>query len=149
MLPALSVADVFAGGGSMGLEALSRGAASCCFFERDRAALEALRKNLRTLRVGAEASIVMQDAWREAVATPDGGPFDLVLLDPPYVDSEDASDDGAVRRYLKRFDQLDSSRSLVVLHHPARVRYAAGADELWQVLKQRTFGNNGVTVFQL
>ncbi len=149
MLPALRVADVFAGGGSMGLEALSRGAASCCFFERDRAALEALRRNLQALGVGPEASIVMQDAWREAVAGPDGGPFDLVLLDPPYADSEDTSDSGAVRRYLRRFDQSDGGRPVVLLHHPARVQYTASADESWRVLKQRTFGSNGVTVFQL
>ena len=149
MLPALDVADVFAGSGSLGLEALSRGAASCCFFERDRAALDALRRNLDALRVGPEASIVARDAWREAVATPDGRPFDLVFLDPPYVDSEDASDSGAVREYFKRFDPHGGGKPLVVLHHHARVRYAPDAENSWRILKQRTFGSNGVTVFQL
>ena len=49
-LPELHVADVFAGSGSLGLEALSRGASTCYFFERDRKALEMLKINLRMTR---------------------------------------------------------------------------------------------------
>ena len=67
-LPPIRVADVFAGGGSMGLEALSRGAAHCTFFERDRTALAVLRKNFTTLDVKKEATIIARDAWRD-VAT--------------------------------------------------------------------------------
>src|SRR3989304_6946937 len=57
-LPPLLVADVFAGGGSMGLEALSRGAAFCSFFERDRQALEALCSNIESLGAGQESRVV-------------------------------------------------------------------------------------------
>lgn len=73
----LRVADLFAGTGALGLEALSRGAAHCTFVERDRPALEALRRNIAAL--GAEADIRAQSA--EAFS---GGPFDLILIDPPY-----------------------------------------------------------------
>src|SRR3972149_2479777 len=62
-LPPLLVADVFAGGGSMGWEALSRGAAFCGFFERAREALDALRRNVESLGAGLESSIVSGDAW--------------------------------------------------------------------------------------
>jgi 16S rRNA (guanine966-N2)-methyltransferase len=75
----LQVADLFAGTGSFGLEALSRGAAHCTFVESDRAALEALRRNVAKLGAADRADIRAQDATRFA-----GGPFDLVLLDPPY-----------------------------------------------------------------
>lgn len=75
----LNVADLFAGTGALGLEALSRGAARCTFVESDRAAIEALRKNVAKLGAEDRADIRQQDAARVA-----GGPFHLVLMDPPY-----------------------------------------------------------------
>jgi 16S rRNA (guanine966-N2)-methyltransferase len=75
----LQVADLFAGTGSFGLEALSRGAAHCTFVETDRAALEALRRNVARLDATARADIRALDATRFG-----GGPYHLVLLDPPY-----------------------------------------------------------------
>ena len=73
----LRVADLFAGTGALGLEALSRGAAHCTFVERDRAAIEALRTNIAKL--DATADVRAQSAENFG-----GGPFDLVLMDPPY-----------------------------------------------------------------
>ena len=77
----LQVADLFAGSGALGLEALSRGAASCLFVEQDRTALDAIRANLASLgaqaRTRVEAGSVM--ALRAAPR-----PLDLILADPPY-----------------------------------------------------------------
>jgi 16S rRNA (guanine966-N2)-methyltransferase len=75
----LHVADLFAGTGALGLEALSRGAGRCTFVESDRAAIEALRKNVAKLGAEDRADIRQQSATRLA-----GGPFHLVLVDPPY-----------------------------------------------------------------
>lgn len=146
-LPPLCVADVFAGSGSMGLEALSRGAASCCFFERNRAALAALRQNIEALGAGGAATIVTRDAWRHAVLGADGRPFDLVFLDPPYGDSEDTSAKGAVSRYLQRLGELDENRPLVVLHHKAPACFEAKTADLWRIVDQRRFGTNAITFF--
>ncbi len=146
-LPALRVADVFAGSGSMGLEALSRGAVCCCFFEQDRSALAALRWNFSALRVGAEATIVTADAWRHGVAGCDGCPFELVLVDPPYRDSMDTSPAGPVRRYLTRLGEHDESRPLVVVHHSAKVRFTMDPNDSWRVADERTIGSNAVTFF--
>jgi 16S rRNA (guanine966-N2)-methyltransferase len=74
----LRVADLFAGSGALGLEALSRGAAHCTFVERDRAALDSIRANIAAF--GAEADIRPGDAAKVRLA----GPFDLAFLDPPY-----------------------------------------------------------------
>ena len=74
----LSVADIFAGSGALGLEALSRGAARCTFVENDRAALDAIRRNLAAL--GTEADIRAGNAEHLRLAAP----LDLVFLDPPY-----------------------------------------------------------------
>ncbi|MFN3945608.1 MAG: 16S rRNA (guanine(966)-N(2))-methyltransferase RsmD [Allosphingosinicella sp.] len=75
----LAVLDLFAGTGALGLEALSRGAASCTFIEQDRAAIDALRRNVASLGAEAQAEIRPQDATALA-----GGRYDLVFLDPPY-----------------------------------------------------------------
>ena len=146
-LPDVDVADVFAGSGSIGLEALSRGAASCCFFERDPVALDALRKNVDALRARPKALIVAGDAWRGAVACAEQRCFGLVFLDPPYADSEDDSEHGAVRRYLQQLDRVVDKKPLTVLHHHRSVQFAQPPGDLWRVVKQRTFGTNTVTFF--
>lgn len=160
-LPALRVADVFAGSGSMGLEALSRGVEACWLYERDRQALDTLRANLKALAVGPEASIVVGDAWRRAVATPDHRPFDLVLLDPPYADSDDVSGGGLVRGYLERIAGAGGPCPLVVLHHRAEARFCMepvpgnGLEtghtpvNQWRILDNRTYGSSAVTFFGL
>ena len=75
----LRVADLFAGTGALGLEALSRGAAHCTFVERDRAALDVLKRNAARLGAGDRADIRAQGV--EHAALP---PCDLVFMDPPY-----------------------------------------------------------------
>lgn len=77
----LQVADLFAGTGALGLEALSRGAAFCTFVEKDRAALDALARNVA--RLGAESRADVRAQAVEHIAPP-ARPFDIVFMDPPY-----------------------------------------------------------------
>lgn len=77
----LTVADLFAGSGALGIEALSRGAASCVFVEQDAAALRALRANIAALRAAPQADV---RAGSVLSLGPAKVPFDLILLDPPY-----------------------------------------------------------------
>jgi 16S rRNA (guanine966-N2)-methyltransferase len=81
LIDGAAVADLFAGSGALGIEALSRGAASCVFVERDRAALRALRANLEVLGLAARTTVVTTDvlAWVPAMRG-----IDLALIDPPY-----------------------------------------------------------------
>lgn len=74
----LEVADLFAGSGALGLEALSRGAAHCVFVENDRAAIEAIRANIAAL--GATGEVLPRSAEHAALPAP----VDLAFLDPPY-----------------------------------------------------------------
>jgi 16S rRNA (guanine966-N2)-methyltransferase len=74
------VLDLYAGSGALGIEALSRGAESALFVERDQGALGALRRNLDA--VGASAEVRRQDVLR-FLAGPEGT-YDLVFCDPPY-----------------------------------------------------------------
>jgi 16S rRNA (guanine966-N2)-methyltransferase len=76
----LRVADLFAGSGALGLEALSRGAASATFVENNSAAAKAIKANAEAL--GASGRI--QILGGSALALPRAEPFDLILMDPPY-----------------------------------------------------------------
>ena len=75
----IAVADLFAGSGALGIEALSRGAASCLFVEQDRAALDTLRANLAALDLKADVR-----AASVLALGPAAQPLDLILMDPPY-----------------------------------------------------------------
>lgn len=79
----LAVADFFAGSGALGIEALSRGAASCIFVEQDKPALDALRVNLTKLGGAKEidADVRAQSVLALGLAAK---PLDLILMDPPY-----------------------------------------------------------------
>ncbi|MCA1653933.1 MAG: 16S rRNA (guanine(966)-N(2))-methyltransferase RsmD [Sphingomicrobium sp.] len=76
----LRVADLFAGSGALGLEALSRGAAHVTFVERDAAAVRALRANLDRLGAADKSDVRATSALTLAPAAP----FDLIFADPPY-----------------------------------------------------------------
>ena len=85
-LPDAAVADLFCGSGSMGLEALSRGARHCWFAERDRPAIAMLERNLDMVRAEGGATVWQGDillrlpAWLAELP----GKLDIVFLDPPY-----------------------------------------------------------------
>lgn len=78
----LAVADLFAGSGALGLEALSRGAASCVFVEQDPTAIRALRGNVAALQAQSQCDV---RAGSVLALGPAKAPLDLVMLDPPYV----------------------------------------------------------------
>jgi 16S rRNA (guanine966-N2)-methyltransferase len=92
----LSVLDLFAGSGALGLEALSRGAASCHFVEQDAAAVKSIRANIDAL--DARARTVVQ-VGSVMTLGPARAPIDLLLLDPPY-------DTGAGQVALDRLARL-------------------------------------------
>jgi 16S rRNA (guanine(966)-N(2))-methyltransferase RsmD len=78
----LAVVDLFCGSGALGLEALSRGAATATFVDQDPGALEAVRTNLAAVGLGDEPATVVRAALPGWLA---GAPsFDLALCDPPY-----------------------------------------------------------------
>lgn len=77
----LQVADLFAGSGALGLEALSRGAESCLFVEQDRAAVDAIRANIAAMGARDQARVETGSATQLRAATK---PLDIILVDPPY-----------------------------------------------------------------
>jgi 16S rRNA (guanine966-N2)-methyltransferase len=77
----LKVADLFAGSGALGIEALSRGAAHCLFVEQDAAAIRAIRQNIANLSAQTDTDVRAGSVMGLGVAK---APLDLIMLDPPY-----------------------------------------------------------------
>lgn len=104
------VLDLYAGSGSIGIEALSRGAATCDFVEHDRRAVAAIRENLGRTGVAEQASVHAMDVMRY-LERPGDGRFDLAFVDPPY-------DERAILAPLERLVScLAPGATVVVKHH--------------------------------
>jgi 16S rRNA (guanine966-N2)-methyltransferase len=113
-LPGFAVLDVFAGVGSFGIEALSRGAAACTFIEHDRQVLRYLRQNLRALRLDSRTAILSDNVWTARPPLPAGG-FGVIFVDPPY---RDATDPVRLLDLVERFAPALSPEGLLLLRQP-------------------------------
>ncbi len=124
----LGVVDLFCGSGAMGVEALSRGAASATFVDHDPGALGAVRANLAAVGLGDAPATVLRaelPGWLERSA-----PFDLAFCDPPYA----FCDWGTLLGWL----QAD----VAVLESAEEIAVPAG----WEVTRSRRYGGTLVTV---
>ena len=126
-LPGSLVWDLFAGSGSLGLEALSRGARKCWFVEKDPRVLAVLKRNLENLlgeEAGEAGGILKGDGWRPPVP-PEEGPPDLVFLDPPYALVQ--GDPFQVREWILGLRGRLAPGGLLVFHYPAGKPEGAGS----------------------
>ena len=137
------VLDVFAGSGSVGLDALSRGAAHTTFVERDHRALKVIHENVEALEVAEHATVRRFDIVRHPEKLRDpAGPFDLVFLYPPYrltCAVGPGSELGRLLELLWTGDVADRD-GIVVLEHDRRASIA----EDWKSFEldqQRTYGD--------
>jgi 16S rRNA (guanine966-N2)-methyltransferase len=80
------VLDLFAGTGSLGLEALSRGAVHVCFVEKSKKSIQILQENIRLLKIAAEEVTIIQKDVLAFVQTFSGEPYDLIVVDPPFTE---------------------------------------------------------------
>ena len=134
----LSVADLFAGSGALGLEALSRGAGHCLFVEQEKPALDAIRSNIDSFEARTRTTV---SAASVMSLGPAKVPHDLLLLDPPY-------GTGAANVALDRMIRLGwvGAATLVAVE--------TGATEdvevrLLETVKERKVGKAKLTLLQL
>jgi 16S rRNA (guanine966-N2)-methyltransferase len=127
-LPGARVLDLYAGSGALGLEALSRGAATADFAELRRASLAALERNVEALGVADRVRIHRGDALRYAERLAPGA-FDLAFADPPYAHD-------AAERLVALFRRTPFARILSVEHRAATA--LAGDDT-------RRYGDTAIT----
>jgi 16S rRNA (guanine966-N2)-methyltransferase len=136
-VPGSAVADLFAGTGALGIEALSRGAASALFVDSGGRAVRAIAENLARTGLGGSARVVRADLGRALGR--EKGPFDLVFLDPPYRHSATG-----LRRILERVTTLAPGATMV-LTRPRR----DSTDVIpvhWSVVKVLTYGDARVLI---
>jgi 16S rRNA (guanine966-N2)-methyltransferase len=126
----LAVVDLFCGSGALGVEALSRGAASSTFVDLDPDALAAVRRNLHAVGLGDEPATLVRAALPGWLETATAGTFDLALCDPPYDFEDWPGLLGALRA------------DAVVMESAAPI--APGGS--WVVARERRYGGTLVTV---
>lgn len=113
-----AVVDLFAGSGSIGLEALSRGAASCLLVDRDKLAAGAIERNIETLRCADRAHLVTGDALGMSILARCPRPIDLVFLDPPYPLVEDAGGWARVKAQCAELVRLLADDGFLIIRTP-------------------------------
>lgn len=133
------VLDLYAGSGSVGIEALSRGAKRCIFVEKSRNAVKFLQSNIVSIGAEKEASVVYGDAdnYIESSRTP----FDVVFADPPY--ALESLKDIPNKIFA---GGLVAPEGYLIIEHPTR--YVFENNTLWHVAVQKTYGNTTVSFFQ-
>ncbi|MBR3269740.1 RsmD family RNA methyltransferase [Candidatus Saccharibacteria bacterium] len=112
-----SVLDAFAGSGALGIEALSRGATSVTFVEKNSKAVEIIRENLQSLGVSEEAKII-----KSSVLDAELSEFDVILADPPY-NNFDLTEVESLIKSLK-------DGGIMVLSHPGEAPVLQGLELL-------------------
>jgi len=135
----LRVADVYAGSGALGVEALSRGAAGAVFLEASADAVGAIRENLRLTGLAGRAEVRGGDVRRTLAGL--AGPVALVLMDPPYADAGGLEVAAAIAAATWLADD-----ALLVLEHSRRL---AVPDKLGTLKRQRDrrYGDTVLTIY--
>lgn len=128
----LDVVDLYCGSGALGVEALSRGAASVTFVDLDPEALAAVRTNLDAVGLGQEPATLVRASLPGWLHSGAAGEFDLALCDPPYDFDDWPALFGALRA------------SVAVMESGGPITPAGG----WVVAKERRYGGTLVTVAQ-
>jgi 16S rRNA (guanine966-N2)-methyltransferase len=133
-----SVLDLYAGSGSFGLEALSRGARNVTFVENRHRALESLRKNIQTVGLGGT---VVTSKVQDFLAR-SGGMFDLVFIDPPWLmPSTDLASD------LTALDPLVAPEAEVILSR-RHTDDVPETPESWWVATDRRYGDTRIVMYE-
>jgi len=142
-----TVLDLFAGVGTLGLEAASRGAVRVVCVERDRFIARLLRENIRSLRCEDRVTVIEGDALASSTLAAFPRPVDVVLCDPPFAMAGDAPTPRGDEAPSPRFDDSDPPRSHEA---PSRgsARDSARLDAMLPRLRE-LFGDRGFLVLRL
>jgi 16S rRNA (guanine966-N2)-methyltransferase len=142
------VADLFCGVGSLGLEALSRGAGFVTFVEKDPRIISILNKNIEKAHFGKESKVIKANAFViGAVVEPGMEKYDLVFVDPPYAATMNVQADSPLAGLLELLGGQVTADGIVI------VRTSLGVSLLeqygqFQIAERRQWGTMAVTIFE-
>lgn len=131
------VLDLFAGSGAVGLEAISRGAAGCVFFDRDRGAVRVIEQNVSSLGVGARAVVVQGDSLGPLALAQCPKPVHVIFCDPPYALVKSKARWGMIRDQVSRLSVHLDPGGYIVLRTPWPARHFEDAEPAPVVIPAR------------
>ena len=140
------VLDAFAGSGALGIEAISRGAHSAVFYERDAKAAAVLKRNFATCKLDSPQARIVQNDVLERPPSGAGPAFDLVFLDPPY--DYEAKSVFSMASAMAESGSL-ADEAIIVYEHSqksAAAVEAAAKDAGFDVFRYKKYGKTGVTI---
>ena len=140
-IPGARVLDLYAGTGSFGIEALSRGAALATFVEQEKEAVQCIRDNLAHCRLQGD---VRQANVTTFLGKPPAEPYNIVFADPPYTKSDGDLDNDPLLTELIPF--LVPDGLFVWEHYAAQRLHSAGN---WGIIRHRDYGETGLTFLRL
>ena len=148
LLDGARVADLFCGVGSLGLEALSRGAASVTFVEKDAEVLAVLEKNIAKAGFAERSRVVRASAFRVgAPVGPAGERYDLVFVDPPYAATREVDEHSSLADLLRVLQDQVVPRGAVVVRTHRRVSPLEDYG-VFHVVDRRQWGTMSVALLQ-
>ncbi len=140
-------ADLFCGVGSLGLEALSRGAKFVTFVDKDLETLAILRQNIAKAGFTGQSQVKTSDAFKTgADVKPEVGKYQLVFVDPPYAMMDDTGEKSQLSGLMKTLAEQTDKKAVVVVRIPREVRllerYGCFAE-----IDRRQWGTTAITFF--
>lgn len=147
-LPPVAVLDIFSGGGSLGIEALSRGAATCVFVESDKAALHSLCTNIEKLGLGGRTRVLPESADMANPLPLAAEAFGLIFLDPPYRLSEDVTPNSIMDRLFKKLGASVpiAPDALAYWRHDAALTLPPELPGGWASIDRRVWGTMAISL---
>jgi 16S rRNA (guanine966-N2)-methyltransferase len=142
------VADLFCGTGSMGLEALSRGAEHVTFVERDYHVVEILKTNIAKCRFEDRSKVVRANAFKVGTANLEERKFDFVFVDPPYLLSRDVTENSQLGSLLKLLGGQITAEAVVVVRTEEMVELLENYGQL-HIVDRRKWGSMAVALLQV
>lgn len=140
------VADLFCGVGSLGLEALSRGAEFVCFVEQDPKVAAILEKNIEKAGFVRQSKVIRANAFKVGVSAGEKR-YDLIFVDPPYVSTKDVGIDSPLGKLLNAVSEWLTADGIVVVRTERRTellkRYG-----LLEIIERRQWGTMAVTILR-
>jgi 16S rRNA (guanine966-N2)-methyltransferase len=144
-----SVADLFSGTGSMGLESLSRGAKFTTFIEQSPKVVAILKRNIEKADFVAESIVLRTDVFKVgAPITKDIEKYDLVFVDPPYVMSTNSREGSQVANLLMLLNDQLAPGGIAVVRTHKRSEFDDQYGNL-KIIDRRMWGTMGVAILQL
>lgn len=136
-LPQANFLDLFAGSGSIGLEAISRGAKRAVFVEQDRKAAACIRDNINFTKFQAESNLLCMDVFSALKSLEKKECFDIIFMDPPY----DKELEKQVLEKLKD-SSLVSSETLIIVEASLQTDFSYLESFGYREIKRKEYKTN-------